>query len=109
MSSDNEDHLGTNSYESFETEIQENSNTKCDSDIESDSKPLQNVEQSESELYYCDIPALKYPAAVPNVEWQQNHLVIILMIEAPDAKDYYLRVTDRTLQFRLEKSLIKSK
>lgn len=84
--------MGTISFESFEADISRSTSNKGQLDSDNES----------------DYPGLTYPAAVPNVEWQQCNSVIILKIEAPAIDDYYLRVTDCSLQFRLEKLLMKS-
>lgn len=78
-------------------------------ELDNEARPQKSIEQRELleitdpiELYYrnIQIPALKQPASVPNVKWQQNNTTILLVIEAPDVGDYYLQVTAKSMQYR---------
>lgn len=98
-----------NTSESSEADIAEITNNQCEIDSDSEPEPIESLNQLESleltdpeELYYrnIQIPALKRPAAVPNVKWQQSNTVIMLVIEAPDVRDYNLHVTTSSLQYR---------
>lgn len=103
--------FGNNTSESSGADITEITDNKSEPNSENDSEPepFQSLNQPElleptdpEELYYrnIQIPALRRPAAVPNVKWQQGETVIMLVIEAPDVRDYYLQVTTRSLVYR---------
>lgn len=109
MPSDQEEPLESSEFvEAVITEITDNI-SELDSSLDSKTEPLQSLEQPEvldltdpMELFNSklQIPALRQPAAVPNVKWQQNNTTILLVIEAPDVVDYYLNVTACSLQYR---------
>lgn len=89
---------------------------ELDSENCSEPKPIQSLEQPEllehtdpEEIFYrnIQIPALKRPTAVANVKWQQGNTFIILVIEAPDVRDYYLHVMSRSLKYRWEEYLFR--
>lgn len=101
--------MGLYSSESSKADVTEITDTI--NELDSETEPLQRQDQAEIlepadtvELCYRQIqmPMLKYPAAVPNVKWQQSNSIILLLIEAPDVRDYYLNVTVRCLQYRWE-------
>lgn len=111
LPSDPKELLGMNTSESSEADVTEISEKKCEIDSENDNEPvpITSVNQPEileitdpEDVFYRNVqlPALQRPAAVPNVKWQQGNTVILLVIEAPDVRDYYLHVTTTSLEFR---------
>lgn len=99
--------MGINTSESTEADITEITDNISERD--SETEPPHSLDQLEvleitdpMETFYrkIQIPALKNPAAVPNVKWQQSNSIILLLIEAPDVRDYYFHVTARSLRYR---------
>lgn len=104
--------FGLNTADTSEKEITDITDNKSELDSVNESvtepkEPEVREITDPEELYYQNIkiPALKRPAAVPNVKWHQSNEVILLVIEAPDICDYYLHVTSRSLQYRWEQYL----
>lgn len=54
---------------------------------------------ADSEANFNLLPPLHYPTSIPNVKWQQCESTILLTIEAPDITAYFLKVTDRFVQY----------